>query len=316
MAVEKIKIPAYVYRFSTPITNVDTNTIVKYQYSYKFFENFLKTFIGKKDSEFTDGKKYIDLISIKQSLDAEIIEGYFHTSRYGTKNDIIDIKSKQVVANLHPTQGVRNIVHFVIHRTSGVFIIQSDPFKVATRNTIATYLDKKQILANSLVKAYNNKNHPYHIYKDYIYTLETLVEDGFYEQLKKLSTVKELKVTSAVLKPDSNAAISSLLKDDHDESDYLAEVTDVSFSWESNKKGKGIEHIERFVKNVLDTEKINKVEAHGYNHANKRDKATFSVKPIKHFIDTTKNDNGELDESIIIASLVDLAKKYSVVHSK
>ncbi|WP_404407652.1 hypothetical protein [Jeotgalibacillus malaysiensis] len=311
MSIEKVQLVAFVYKISTPVTNIDENNMVKDFYSYKFFEKFLHTIIKRTDSEFTDGKKFIDLISIKQSSDADILEGVFHTSRYGTKNDIIDIKSKAVVANLHPTQGVRNSIHFVINRKTGVFIIQSDPFKVATRNTIVKYFDRKQILANTLVDKYNKNNHPNHIYKEFIFAIETMVDEGFYQQLRKLATTKELKVTSSVEKPDSNAAISTLTKDDYDDKDMLGEVTDVSYSWESNGRGSSLKHIERFVKNVIDLEKVSNIKASGYNHAGKSDSASFSVKPVKHFITTTKNSNGELDESKIIEDLIKHCKKYS-----
>ncbi|PAQ15031.1 hypothetical protein CD798_08280 [Bacillaceae bacterium SAOS 7] len=302
-------IPIFAYKISNPITNIDTNIINDTFYSYKLFEKFLDLIIGNQPSKFMDGSKYIDLISTKQSSDAEILEGKIHTTRYGSLSNILNVKTNQVVGQLNPTEGVVNEINFVICRKTGLLLIQSDPFRVATRNFINEYFNRKQTLANKLVDTYNSTNHPNHIYKEFLFTMETLVDQDFYTQLARIARIKELSITAEITKSNDNSALDQFkvrrLEEDHVN---VEGVTELVYTLRNKVFNDGLKHVERFVRNVIDLEKVSKLEAKGYNEACKVETASFSIKPVKFYVNTTKNSNGILDQSEIIEGMIQIVK--------
>lgn len=308
--IQETIIPILAYKISTPITNIDTNTTNPNFYSKIIFDNFLELIIKSAPRAYMDGSKYIDLVSYKPSSDNEVMEGKIHTTRYGTLNSILNVETKKVVGTLNPTDGVVNEINFVICRKTGLLLLQSDPFRIATRNYIDEYLTRKQILAKDLISAFNKSNNPNHIYNEFIYTIETLVDNDFYSQLANLNNIKELKLSATIEKSNDNSALQRFMRKSSDnEQESIDGITEIEFSVVSKSYNSGLRNVERFVKNVIDLEKVSKLKAVGYNKGGKPDNASFDIKPIKFFVKTTKNSHGILDQSKIIEGMIDVVKR-------
>ncbi|WYU50346.1 hypothetical protein MHH67_13265 [Bacillus sp. FSL K6-0047] len=304
-------VQVYAYKISTPLTNIDTNAMDPEFYSYEFFEGFLDILVSSKNRTFMDGSRYIELVSFKQSDDADIIEGKIHTTRYGTLNNILNVETREVTGQLNPTEGVVNEINFVICRQTGLFLVQSDPFRVANRNQLDNYFTRKQVLAEDLANEYNKQNHPYLLYNNNFFFIETVFNKDFYEQLAKIAKVKEVSITSKVQKPEDNAALEAFKKESDQELDenlVIGGVTEAVYTVKNSIRNGGLKHVERFVKNIVDFEKVSKLEAKGYNEFSKPETASFEVKPVRYPVVTTKNSNGVLDQSEIIKGMVDIAK--------
>ncbi|ARK23259.1 hypothetical protein SporoP37_00185 [Sporosarcina sp. P37] len=300
-------ITVYAFQIGTPVVNIDNSTIIDNYYDSDFFEEFLRLVIESDASKHLDGTNYFHLVSLQQSSDAEILEGKIHTTKYGTLSEIIDTHTDAIVNTLEPRQGVKNEINFVINRESGLFLIQNDPFRIFSRNFFFDFLKNRDYLAEDLVTEFNEKNSAHSLYKEHIFTLLTIHDQGFYEQLAKIQNIKSVSVNTIVEKADVNSALSHFTKNDASKEDYLNNVTEMTYTFKNTIRSNGISQVKKFVQNALDLEKIDSILAKG--RAEGKDlKAEFKIKPQSYPIKTTKNSNGILDQSKIITQMVDLAK--------
>lgn len=301
-------INAYAYRISIPAIDTVRNLATDEYYNSDLFEGFLNEILNQKLNKSIEKGKYMHLVSIKPSLDSSVLEGTFHTTKYGQQSDIIDITNDAVVNQLKPGHGVKNIVNFVIHRKSGFLLIQNDPFRVISRNNLIDFLEKRKHIAEKYVTDFNNNCKPLLISKDNFYTIQTIYDEDFYKQLAKLMNIKAVSINTKVEKSDVNAALSKFTLLDSNEESYLDEITDVTYTFKNTFRGHGVKHVKHFIKNALDMEKIDTITAHGSNQEN----VSFGkVKARKYPISTTINEHGVLDQSKIIDGMIKIAKEFT-----
>lgn len=304
--VKKTKVKVYAYRISTPAINTDKNLATDNYYNYELFESFLNVLISSGlDKNIKDGK-YFKLHSIQQSDDADVLSGEIHTTKYGQLSDIIDISNDKVVNILQPIQGVKHIVNFVIHRKTGVFLMQSDPFFVASRKSLIEFLEARKEHGDPFVKSFNKKHKPLLLSKQNFYTINTIFDEDFYEQLAQIINVKSVEIIREVDKAEANAALNYFIHNDVNEEDFLDEITHISYQFKNTMRQRGVAQVRRFIERALDFEKIDTLTAHGVQG----EKATFDkVKPRKYDITTNISESGVIDNSIIIKEMVNLVKK-------
>lgn len=308
MARDKVhSVTAYAFQIGTPAVNTDTNTIIEGYYDHHFFGNFLRLIINSGVSKDMDGTNYFHLFSMIQSSDADVFEGKIHTTKYGILSEIIDTHTDAIVNTLDPQQGVKNEINFVINIRNGLLLIQNDPFRIVSRNFLFDFLKRREHLMHTLVKNFNEANVPNSLFEKHTFTLTTIHDQGFYDQLAKIQNVKSVSVNTIVEKANVNSALEHFTKDDAIQQDYLNNVTEMTYTFKNTIRSNGITQVRDFIKKALDLEKIESIVANGSGEG-KALKAEFKIKPQSYPIKTTKNANGVLDQSKIITQMIDLAK--------
>lgn len=300
-------IKAYAYRISIPAIDTVKNLATDEYYNYELFEGFLSEIITQKMNKITEKGKYLHLVSIKQSNDADILEGVFHTTKYGQTSDIIDINNDSVVNTLQPIQGVKNVVNFVINRNTGFLLIQADSFRIVTRNYLIDFFEKRKLLAENHVNLFNVRCRPLLLSKENFYIIQTIYDEDFYFQLAKLMNIKAVSINTKVTKSEVNSALSKFTLPNLNEELYMDEISDVTYTFKNTRRSKGVRQVKQFIKNSLDMEKIDTITAHGSN----QEKVEFNkIKPRKYDLTTTINENGVLDQAKIIDEMIRLAKEF------
>nr|WP_054549361.1 hypothetical protein [Lysinibacillus sphaericus] len=303
------------FKIETPIFNTDTNTAIANYYNNDIFSEFLMEIINSNNNKYMDGIRYLQLVSLQQSNDADILEGKIHTTRYGTQGEIIDTTTDQVVNQIEPAQGVKNEINFVINRTNGLLLIQRDPFRVLNRRLFLEFLEARKSLAKNNIRQFNNNNKPNMISDQSFFTISTIYDEGFYDQIAQMANIKSISINTIVEKEEVNEAISMFTKEndenlEHDSEDndnFPTNITEMTYTFKNSIRNTGITGVERFVRNALDFEKIQSIAAYGSNKG-KPLKAEFEIKPKSYPIKTTKNSNGVLDQSKIINEMINLIK--------
>lgn len=294
---------AYTFQAGTPVVDLETEAVVDKYYNNKFFESFLKLIISEKKNKHKDGTNYFHLVSLKQSDDADILEGKIHTTKYGILSDIIDTDTDAIVNRVEPVQGVKNEINFVINKTNGLVLIQNDPFRIISRNFLFEFLKAREHIASDLVKEFNLENLSHSLFEKFAFTLVTLHDEGFYDQLAKIYNIKSVSVTTTVDRANINSALSRFTKEGASDDDLLADVTDIAYTFRNTIRSDGIKRVRNFVQNALDLEKVDSIIAEGQNQ-----RAEFKIKPRNFQIKTSKNEHGILDQSKIITQMISLIK--------
>ncbi|ANU28412.1 hypothetical protein [Planococcus versutus] len=297
------KIKVHTFQAGTPAIDLESANLVDSYYNNDFFEKFLKLIISNRNNKHKNGTNYFHLVSLKQSSDADVLEGKIHTTKYGVLSDIIDTDTDIIVNRVEPVQGVRNEINFVINKNNGLFLIQNDPFRIVSRNFLFDFLKEREPLALNLVKQFNLDNLSHSLFEKFSFTFVTVHDKGFYEQLAKIHNIKSISVNTTVERPAVNSALNRFTKEGVSEEDLLADVTDIMYTFKNTKRSDGIKRVENFVENALDLEKIDSIVAEGQNL-----KAEFKIKPQSYQIKTSKNKHGILDQSKIINQMIELVK--------
>ncbi|MEQ6048479.1 hypothetical protein U2I53_05540 [Lysinibacillus capsici] len=302
------------YKIETPIFNTDTNTAPQGYFNNNIFGGFLTDIVKSGNNKYMDGSRYLQLVSLKQSSDADILEGKIHTTRYGTQGDIIDTTTDQVVNQIDPVQGVKNEINFVINKNNGKLLIQKDPFRIFNRSLFIEFLEKRKYLGKKPIQQFNLANKPNLISDQSFFTISTIYDEGFYDQIAKIANIKSISINTKVEKNEVNEAIAMFTRERienvniPDEDDYCpTEITEMTYTFKNSVRNQGIKGVRRFVQNALDFEKIESIVAKGPSNG-KSIKAEFKIKPKTFPIKTTKNSNGILDQSKIITEMINLIK--------
>lgn len=300
----------YAFKISTPVTNIETDTMNPHIFIRDLFETFLNRIQTQNQNikALTDDGKFFDLHSFSQSDDADFVEGVFHTTRYGTQNDIIEIATKAIQGQVLPSQGVKYDVHFVLCRRTGLLLVESDPYRVATRNTIDKYLSKKQTLMTDYIQDYNRRNRPQFIYDSMIFTIENVMDEGFYDQLAEITRIKEVSGYMEVNENDQNEAVSRFKREAAGEDHNITEVTEFKISLLNSVRNSGLKHVRRFIQNSLDLEKFSRFEVAGYDSMSRKRIATFNVKPVSFYVNVEVNENGLINSGQLLNEMVNIAK--------
>jgi hypothetical protein len=308
----------FAYKICTPVTNLEFDQMNKDVYLRQIFEPFLTEVMNQSVNvkALREEGKFFDINSINQNEDADYLEGVFHTTRYGTQNDIIEITTQAVQGQVLPTQGVKFDVHFVLCRRTGLLLVESDPFRVATRNTIDTYLSKKQTLVKQFIEDYNKENYPQFVYDSMVFTIESVMDQGFYDQLAEISKIKEVSGYMEVTDDGQNAAISKFKNDAAGNEHNVSEVTEFKISLINSVRNSGLKHVKRFIDNSLDLEKFSRFEVSGYDNMNKKRTASFNVKPVSFYVNVDINGNGVINSAQLIQEMVNIAKEDNPLDSE
>lgn len=297
------KVRVYTYEVKTPYVNIDTSTTYDNYYNHAFFMKFLKAIIRSNNKK-KDGTNYFHLHSIEQSEDADVFVGKIHTTKYGTSSEILNINTDKVVNKLAPEHGLKNEINFALNKNNGKLLIQNDPFRVANRNFISEFLEERQQLVINEVYSFNKQNNPNQVFKERIFLLTTVYDKGFYDQLAEIINVKSVSITTTVEKSEVNDFLNNFTKEGSDESDYIHDISEMTYTFKNKIRNQGVSSVKAFVKNALDLEKISSITAQGGNK-----KAELKVKPKSHEIITSINSEGVLDQSKIITEMINLIKK-------
>lgn len=307
--LKKTKVKAFAFQISIPAIDTTKNSPTVDYYNNELFEGFLHEIINTGKNKLMEKGKYLKLISIKQSSDAQILEGVFHTTRYGSLNDIIDTTNDKIVNTMQPIQGVKQTVNFVINRDNGVMLIQTDSFRIISRSNLLEFFEKRKDLGVQHVKLFNQKNKPLLVSHENFYYLNTIYDEDFYAKLAEFLNIKAIEINTKVSKEEANSALSRFTLPDANTEDYIDDVTDITYTFKNKLRSQGIKYVKHFIKNSLDMEKVDSITAHGPNN----EKVTFNqIKPRSYPIDTTINVNGVIDNSLIINNMIKLVKEIEI----
>ncbi|WP_028977241.1 hypothetical protein [Sporolactobacillus terrae] len=300
----------FAYKINTPILNIEQNKMNDKIYLNEIFESFLNE-INAQDAQYKplrDGGKFFTLHNYHDSEDADFIEGTFHTTRYGSQNDIIAIENEAIEGQVLPNQGVKYDIHFVLSKKDGLLLVESDPYRVATRNTIETYLARKQLLLKDFINKYNALHKPFTIIDSFVFSIESVMDSGFESQLKKIVRIKEVSGYVEVKEDAQNAAVAKFRKPEKSEDNDISDVTEMRVSLINSVRNSGLKQVKRFIKNSLDLQKFARFEVSGYDNINKKITATFNIKPVSFYVSVDQNSNGIIDGSQLLNQMVDIAK--------
>lgn len=312
--MEKVTRRIFAYKINTPITNTEEDQMYDKVYYKDIFESFLSK-IQDQDQRvkaLTEEGKYLDINDYAISdFDNNYIEGVMHTTRYGTLNDIIEIESQEVQGKVLPNQGVKYDVHFVLCRQSGLLLVESDPYRVATRNTIDHYLSKKQALMHGYIRKFNRENNPNFIYDTILFTIENVLDDNFYSQLSRINKVKEVSGYMNIDDFGHNAALDHFIEEESEEyteDESISQISEFRVSLINRVRNSGLSHVERFIRNIVDIEKFSRFEVSGYDNNNQKRSATFNVKPVDFYVEADQSSDGILNSNQLFQEMIEVAK--------
>ncbi|WP_227397366.1 hypothetical protein [Jeotgalibacillus aurantiacus] len=215
-----------------------------------FFGEILK--IPLKDRAFRKKNKMINLLSFSNANDQDFYEGVFDTARFGKDQKIINIYDYTHAGDKGKNQGLTNQVNFLIHKKTGLLLIEKDSENVARGNFIQTYIRYHKDLIHPYIEGFNKKFNPSRIYKNRFLKVISLPSKSFFEDIKEFSTIKDAYYYKDISQDTgkSNEASNLLYLATLAEENGMKNMTRVKMTFENKVPKSSIKGIEAYFKKL------------------------------------------------------------------
>ncbi|KWZ68341.1 hypothetical protein [Bacillus altitudinis] len=290
------------------------------RYDNEMIEVFLNLimYVDIKDRAFRRKNKMINLQSIKQSDDADFLEGVFFTAKYGKEQTIIDVPNQIDAGKKEKNHGVKNEVNFLIHKRTGLLLIEKDSEGVARASMIQKFFRYHRELIYPYIEEFNKNNRPIKIYKNSFYRINSLPSKSFFDEIEEFSTVKEAFYYKDIsLGEGANNQAADLMYHYNNASENgVSGVTRVKVSFQ-NKIPKGsVKHVVSYFQRLFESQNYDGIGVSGKLNSGRH--RTIELENIQRAFDISveHSDTGIVSLQDLIKEMVQIAKRDNPVKYK
>lgn len=249
--------PLTIYGYEFITTKFNKDSYDANRFDFELLEYFFGRMINEiplKERAFRDKSRMINLISFKQSSDANLWEGVFSTARYGKEQVMIDVP-QQVDKGIKPKdQGAKNEVNFLVDRRTGLLLLEKDSERVAGRDMIMKLIRYHKTLIDPFLTSFNKQFHPVVMHRKNFLKLNSLPSKTFFEEIKDFASIKEAYYYLDISEqpPTSNEVSNLLYLENKAVTGGMKGVTRVKISFENGIRKGSVSGVEAYFKKLFE----------------------------------------------------------------
>lgn len=309
----------YGYELTTPKFKSKSFDIGRFDFEVcaYFFEKIINE-IPLKQRAFRDKNRMINLISFKQSDDANLWEGVFITARYGKEQEILDI-FEQVEAGVKPkNHGVKNDVNFLIDKRTGLLLLEKDSERVASGDIIRKYISYHRGMVEDYLVEFNKQYDPVKMHRRGFLKISSLPRKSFFDEIHQFSTIKDAYYYLDISeRPSTSNEVSNLLYL-HNKADEngMRGVSRVKISFENNVPKKSVTGVEAYFKKLFEAQYFDGLGVSGTLHSGRS--RTIELENIQRTFDISVsfNENGLPSLGDLIVGMSEIALRDNPLEHK
>lgn len=308
----KKPVTIYGYELTTPKFKKDSYDQDRFDFELlEYFFNKIISDVTLKERAFIDHKthKMINLISFKQSDEANLFEGVFITARYGKEQEIYDV-FEQIESGTKPkNHGVKNEVNFLVDSRTGLMLIEKDSENVARGNFIKKFIRYHRELIEDYLVQFNKQYDPQKMYRNSFLKISSLPTRTFFEELNEFSIVKDAYYYLDIedLPGTSNEVSNLLYLHNKAEENGMRGVSRVKVSFENSIPKGSVYGIETYFKKLFESQHFDGLGVSGKLPSGRQ--RTIELENIQRAFDINVefNDNGIPSLSDLIDGMTKIA---------
>lgn len=307
------------YELTTPKFTGDSYDINRFDFELvNYFFNKIISDVTLKERAFKKNNKMINLVSFKQSEDANLYEGSFITARYGKEQDIIDIFEQVETGKKPKNHGVKNEVNFLMDRKTGLLLVEKDSERVASRDFIYRFIRHHKDLIEDYLIEFNKQFDPIKIHSRSFLKVISLPSRTFFEEIKEFATVKDAYYYLDIDKIEnkSNEASNVLYLYDKAKENGMHGINRVKVSFESTVKKSSVRGMSNYFKKLFESQYFDGIGVKGQLHSGRQ--RTIEMENIQRAFDieVEYNENGLPSLSDMMTGMTEIVLKDNPVSFK
>ncbi|MEC1663376.1 hypothetical protein [Bacillus halotolerans] len=244
-----------------------------------------------KERAFRNKNKMINLQSINQSEDADFLEGIFFTAKYGKEQTIIDVPNQTEAGKKEKEHGVKNEVYFLIHKKTGLLLIEKDSEGVARASMIRKFFRYHRELIYNYIETFNKEYSPIKIWKNSFYKINSLPSKTFFEEIEEFSTIKDAYYYKDVSEGTgaNNEAADLMYHYNNATQNGISGVTRVKVSFENKVKKGSVKHVAAYFKKLFESQNYDGIGVSGQLNSGRQ--RTIELENIQRAFDISVEHN-------------------------
>lgn len=304
------------YEFTTPKFAGD----IQYEntYDYEVLELLLKSMLQLKKSvrKYMTDTVSLNLGDFRQSIDSNVVEGYFITARHGVKRSQIDVNTQEEVGIIEPHHGVEANVHFMIDRQTGLLLVQDDFNKVFSRTLLLSLLFRHKGIIYPYIDKFNKLNYekPFVIHKRSCYRLQTLPPINFMEKLKEFTQIRSAILTLDSSTEKGNIDVSKALDNELEENDI--EEYDLEIKIKNKTRRSMVKVFEKYFNSIIEQQKYDSYAIEGILENGKAKRITPDTITRDYYADVRINSHGIPSSDDIYRRMLNIIKNENPLKGK
>lgn len=276
----------------------------------KFFLEKIVSCIPLNDRAYRKKNKMINLISVNNAADQDFFEGVFSTARYGKEQTIINIPDQKDVGVKGKNQGVKNEVHFLIHKKTGLFLIEKDSEGVARGAFIQSFFRYHKELAYEYIDAFNHQFSPNKMYRRNFLKIVSLPSRSFFDEIAEFASIKDAYFYKDILvdSGENNEASNVLYLYQQAKESGVKNIDRVKISFENTIKKKSIQNVKDYFEKLFEEQYYDGIGVSGKLHSGRS--RTIELENIQRSFDLSVNhhESGIPSLTDLLNGMVKLAK--------
>lgn len=253
------------------------------------------------------GERFIFLEKFDDDYNNNYYSGWFISARYGEIPDWIDAHTAvRRPSGKYRSEGEENRTYFVLEKTTGLFLLQSDNKRIATGSTVDDYFNSKKDGFEPSIDKYNKRNQGrILINKDVFIQFDYSISTAFMEEVRRLSRIKKTTFQADVISSGGNNVVEAISKTLEGVENYDS----VEYSVIIKERGRGIRQIEKFIDTLQEQHQFRNVIVAGTTSLGRPKVISWEKHARRYEINVDINVNGLPGQDDVINKLIELARK-------
>ncbi|SFP12065.1 hypothetical protein [Salibacterium halotolerans] len=309
----------YGYELTTPKFMGGSMDIDRYDNeTLEFFLNRIINEVPLSERKLLHDNKMINLTNLQDSNDQEFLEGVFTTARFGKEQKIIDVRHQIEMGEKGKEQGVLNEVNFVIHKNTGLLLVEKDTENVARKGFIQKFFSYHRKQIEKYHNTFNKKFKHRKIYRRGFLKVISLPSKSFFDEIEDFATVKDAFVYKDVdtSKKNNNEAADFFYMYSIAKENGVEDVTRLKMSFENKIQRGTIKHVKKFFETLHESQYYDGLGVSGKLQSGRN--KTIQLENIQRIFDieVSHHDNGLPSLSSLLDGMINLAKKDNPLRHK
>ncbi|MBF2345412.1 hypothetical protein IA806_02390 [Listeria seeligeri] len=262
---KKLKVELVGFRLSTPkhykidgVENIDIE-----RYDHEIFSKYLSILLEQENVEI---KKKIDncsitLLDYSENEISSYAFGKLLVFKSGKRQRIVNEDDLTEGEFKNRDQGLKNEIHFVINKTTGVILVERDYEKIFKASLLNSFFYHNKNFIYDYVDEFNKLNYnketktSIEIHKNKLIYINPLPSQDLFDELEEFARIKRFKVTKKVEKK-KNHGIDGCAKELEDILNKASNTSlgqnVVSIEYYMDERGKGLEmdSLKKMIQNI------------------------------------------------------------------
>ncbi|MBC2176477.1 hypothetical protein HCB27_07610 [Listeria booriae] len=280
--------------------------------------------IPKNDIKVKLGNCTITLDSYNENEKGIFSRGSFKVFRSGKSQGIIDGETIEEVGRKKRTQGLDNVIQFIIHKTTGLLLIERDFEKIINIKLINSFVYRNKKYVKKWVKNYNKLNLTSIAEKTFIEiklrtflnvcplpNVEFIDELDNFLRIKKFKIIIESPVEENSMK-NTLVTLSKLVKNEENKPENMGQ-THYAVEYIMDERGKGLDSkkAKRFLKNIYSSNMYDNIQVEGQSLDKKQKYLTPDSVTKRFYIESEVDiDGNPVDDTIFYELMEEKATEY------